>query len=173
MTFLPNTVEPVLKDHPILHKNMVSQDRWSLVTGSFTLKCRTFCQKLLVLQDRWSLMAVVSQDRFHCTGNSVRIIDVPVTIRVRKLCHFGQKIEFVTATKKHIYIKIKYLVDKSSKFCWGIMVVVNLAVINTNEIRCHGHYIWWLWSVQISIIMPIQSRYSIPFSVYCMKNNKW
>ena len=24
---------------------------------------------------------------------------VPVTIRVRKLCHFGQKIEFVTATK--------------------------------------------------------------------------
>ncbi len=42
---------------------------------------------------------------------------VPVTIRVQKVCHFGQKTEFVTATKKHIYIKIKYLVDKSSKFC--------------------------------------------------------
>ena len=46
---------------------MVSQDRWSLVTGSFTLKFVTFCQKLVVLQDRWSLMTVVSQDRFHCT----------------------------------------------------------------------------------------------------------
>ncbi len=32
------TVEPVLEKHPIAHKNMVSQDRWSLVTGSFTLK---------------------------------------------------------------------------------------------------------------------------------------
>ncbi len=31
------TVEPVLIDHPFGHKNMVSQDRWSLVTGSFTL----------------------------------------------------------------------------------------------------------------------------------------
>ena len=60
------TVEPVLKDHSIGHKYMVSQGRWSLVTGSFTLKYRTFCQKVIVLQDRWSLMAVVFQDRFHC-----------------------------------------------------------------------------------------------------------
>ncbi len=28
------TVEPVLKDHPIRHKNVVSQHRWSLVIGS-------------------------------------------------------------------------------------------------------------------------------------------
>ncbi len=27
------TVEPVLKDHPIVRKNMVFQDKWSLVTG--------------------------------------------------------------------------------------------------------------------------------------------
>ncbi len=60
------TVEPVLKYHTIDHKNMVSHDRWSLVTGSFTLKCRTFCPKLVVLQDRWCLMSVVSQERFHC-----------------------------------------------------------------------------------------------------------
>ena len=60
------TVKPVLKDHPTGHKNMVSQDRWSLVRGSFTLKCRIFCPKLVVLQDRWSLIAVVSLDRFHC-----------------------------------------------------------------------------------------------------------
>ncbi len=31
------TVESALKDNPIGHKN-VSQDSWSLVTGSFTLK---------------------------------------------------------------------------------------------------------------------------------------
>ncbi len=61
-----NTVEPVLKDRPTGHKNMISQDRWSLVTGSVTLKCGTFCQEYVVLQDRWSLMAVVSQDRLHC-----------------------------------------------------------------------------------------------------------
>ena len=64
----PYTVEPVLKDHPIGHENMVSQDRWSLVTGQFTLKSRVFCPKLLVLQERWSLLAVVSQDRFYCTS---------------------------------------------------------------------------------------------------------
>ncbi len=33
-----NTVEPVLKDHPIGHKNVVCQDRWSLVTGSIILE---------------------------------------------------------------------------------------------------------------------------------------
>ncbi len=37
------TVEPVLKDQPIGHKNVVSQDRWSFVTGSVVLKSRTFC----------------------------------------------------------------------------------------------------------------------------------
>ncbi len=60
------TVEPVFKDHPIHHTNVVCQDRWSLVTGSVMLKCRSFCQICVVFQDRWSLMAVVSQDRFHC-----------------------------------------------------------------------------------------------------------
>ena len=28
-----NTVEPVLRDRPICHWNVVSQDRWSLMTG--------------------------------------------------------------------------------------------------------------------------------------------
>ncbi len=60
--------EPVLKDHPIGYTNMVSQERWSLVTGSISLKCRTFWQEYLVFQDRSSLMAVVSQYRFHCTS---------------------------------------------------------------------------------------------------------
>ncbi len=67
------TVEPVLKDTPAIgHKNMVSRHMRQVVFGdrliyTCTLKCRTFCQELMVFQDRWSLMAVVSQDRFHCT----------------------------------------------------------------------------------------------------------
>ncbi len=54
-----NTVEPVLKDHPIDHKNVVSEDRWSVMTGSITLKCGTFCQEYLVFQDGWSFIRVV------------------------------------------------------------------------------------------------------------------
>ncbi len=61
------TVEPALKDHPIGHKNVVCQERWSLVTGSVILKCRSSCWKCVVWQDRWFVMAVVSQDRLHCT----------------------------------------------------------------------------------------------------------
>ncbi len=61
------TVEPILKDCPIGHKNVVCQDRWSLVTGSVILKYTAFCQKCVVCQDRWSLMVVVSQDQLHCT----------------------------------------------------------------------------------------------------------
>ena len=45
------TVEPILKDHPTNHKNGAFLARWFLVTGSFTLKCRTFCQKYLIFQD--------------------------------------------------------------------------------------------------------------------------
>ena len=52
-----STAEPVLRDRPIGHENTVSQDRWSLVTGSITLKCRSFCL-CVVFQDRWSLKTV-------------------------------------------------------------------------------------------------------------------
>ena len=37
-TTIASTVKPVLKDNPIGHKNVVCQDRWSLVTGSVILK---------------------------------------------------------------------------------------------------------------------------------------
>ncbi len=73
------TVEPVLKDHPICHKNVVFQDRWSLVTGLVILKCRSFYRKCMVCQDRWSLMAVVPQDRFHCT----QIVDLNQNLRLK------------------------------------------------------------------------------------------
>ncbi len=61
-----NTVQSPLRDCSIRHKNVVSQDRLFLVTGSVILKCRNFSQEYLVFQDRWFLMAVVSQDRCHC-----------------------------------------------------------------------------------------------------------
>ncbi len=35
---IASTVELVMRDWPIGHKNMVSQDRWSLVAGSVGLK---------------------------------------------------------------------------------------------------------------------------------------
>ncbi len=62
-----NTMEPVLKDHPMGHIIVVSPDTWSLVTGSITLKYGIFCQEYLVFQDRWSFMAVVSKDRLYCS----------------------------------------------------------------------------------------------------------
>ena len=73
-----DTVEPSLKDHPIGQKNVVSQDKWSLATGSVILKCRTFCQECVAFEDRWSLMGVVSQDRFHCTAMSISVVEIIV-----------------------------------------------------------------------------------------------
>ncbi len=61
------TVEPVSKDHLIRRKNMVSQDRWSLVTGSIVLKCKAFCQECVPSRQ------VVSQDRFHCTPMILKV----------------------------------------------------------------------------------------------------
>ncbi len=43
-----STVEPFLKDHPISHKNMVSQVWWSLVPGSVALE-HGACQECVVL----------------------------------------------------------------------------------------------------------------------------
>ena len=60
------TLKPLLKDHPIAHTHVVSQVRWSLVTDSVTLKCRSFYLECVVFQDRWSVMTVVSQDKFYC-----------------------------------------------------------------------------------------------------------
>ncbi len=68
-----NTVEPLLKDHTIGHKNVVCQNRWSLVIGSVILQCRSFCPKCVVCQDRWSPLAVVSQDRFHCIADTEQL----------------------------------------------------------------------------------------------------
>ncbi len=51
------TVEPVLKDHPIGHKNVVCKDVVSDVSDdrlSYIEMTRSFCQKRMVCQDRWS-----------------------------------------------------------------------------------------------------------------------
>ncbi len=52
-----STVELVLKDHPNGHENMDSQDRWSLVTSSITLKwsCARNVVFLGGLSWQWSL----------------------------------------------------------------------------------------------------------------------
>ena len=68
------TVEPVLKDHPIGHKNVVFQDRWSLVTDSVTctLKFWTFWPfKTCGLSWQWSLK----------TGSTVHIFAIGQALR--------------------------------------------------------------------------------------------
>ena len=78
-------------------QTIVSQDRWSLVTHAFTLKSRTFCQKLVVLRDRWSLMAVVSQDRFHC------ILSIPL------YTHGTRNYYLILVHVLHITVHILYM----------------------------------------------------------------
>ncbi len=63
-TVIQYTVEPVLKDHSIVHKNVVSQDRWSLETAYITWNVGPSARNICVFQDRWPLIATVSQDRF-------------------------------------------------------------------------------------------------------------
>ena len=78
---IPITVEPVLKDHPIGHKNVVWHGRWSLVTArfSYNLKCTSFCQKSLYFQDRCivshtsDLSRLVSLYIHKCRGVSSRL----------------------------------------------------------------------------------------------------
>ncbi len=66
-----NTVEPVLKDHPTGHNKVVCQDRWSLVTGSVILKCRSFCQKSVVFQRQVvSHGSGLSRHWFHCIAKA-------------------------------------------------------------------------------------------------------
>ncbi len=62
-----NTVEPVLKDNPIGHKDVVCQDRWYPVTGTVILKCRSFCQQCVVCHDRWSLKTDYTVPDTPCT----------------------------------------------------------------------------------------------------------
>ncbi len=67
---IADIVNTVLKDHRIGHKNVVSQDRWSLVTSSVTMKCigisvRNIHVHVIGLQDKWPPMAVVSQHSFQ------------------------------------------------------------------------------------------------------------
>ncbi len=63
MLYIVCTVESAMKDHPMDQINMVSEDRWSLVTGSVTLKYyeyRTFCQEYLFFENWCFFMAVRS-----------------------------------------------------------------------------------------------------------------
>ncbi len=61
-----STVDPFLKDYPIGHKNVVFQDRSSLVRGLIILKFRHSARYMQSFK-MGGLMEMVSQDRFHCT----------------------------------------------------------------------------------------------------------
>ncbi len=49
---LNSTVEPVLEDHTIDHENVVSQDRFFLVTGSITKKHEIRSKIFQIFQSR-------------------------------------------------------------------------------------------------------------------------
>ncbi len=73
-----NTVEPILKDHTIGHKNMVS-NRWSLLTGSIALKCRTSARTSLSrygsgLSRQISLRSTVVNLLLHKWSNSGEVL---------------------------------------------------------------------------------------------------
>ncbi len=65
------TVEPVLKGYgPIGHKIAASRARWSLVTGSITLKCRTLWSvKTVDTSWHWSL-----ETRFPAQSINIHVI---------------------------------------------------------------------------------------------------
>ncbi len=105
-----NTLEPVLKNHPMSHINVFSQDRWSLVTGSITMKYRTFRQEYLVFQDSGLSIQVSLYVVVGCGGgNSSRLVpyflanicthSIYATVRLR---HFGKEksLLFCTRPKK-------------------------------------------------------------------------
>ncbi len=76
VSYTTNTVEPALKDQPIGHNNMVSQYRWSLVTGSVALKCGTFSAKSIRsfktcgLSCQWSLQTGFTDSQLAIFGLS-------------------------------------------------------------------------------------------------------
>ncbi len=82
-----STVEAVLKDCPIGHKNMVSQDRWSLVTGSYTLKCVTFYPK------NTDPSICSRQVVFYGSGLSRQVID---SLRVKYDCTLPSRVIITT-----------------------------------------------------------------------------
>ncbi len=68
------------------HINVVSQDRWSLVTGSTTLKYRTLCQEYLVFQERGSI-------KTGCTVHMNLLWRVEVKTQCREINPWSQRYE--------------------------------------------------------------------------------
>ena len=61
----PNTVKPVIRDHPFCHRKVVFQGRWPLNSGSIHKKIRHWCIRIVVLHERCSLNSGVSDDRLY------------------------------------------------------------------------------------------------------------
>ncbi len=75
-------------------KNIVSQDRWSLVTGSITLRCMTSSvNNIVIFEDRWPLTPVC-YTRFYCS----------------------KTLSFKRSNKRQIYLTKGIYIDHSSSF---------------------------------------------------------
>ena len=106
------------------HKNVVFQDKWSLVKGLLASKWRTSCQEYLVFQDSWSLMAVVSQERFH------RMVVYVRHVICFRLVQRGQSLEQFDYNNKGIMYEIKQAMTDTN------FLGVSVRILQLSRIYC-------------------------------------
>ncbi len=129
-----NTVESVLKDHPFDHKNVVSQDRWSRVTGSVVLKCWPFCQKCVVFQDRWSHGSGLSWQVSLYSGPCSCIpllFKHPCILRLAPLLHF------------------------QSKYPCILRQLLGRCTVGVYTVTCYVHVQWTLRNTQLNFLSSL------------------
>ena len=62
------TVVPLLRDHPVVHTDVVFEEGWSFIRGRKQCKPKHVSSGIVVLNVRWSLIRVVSQEGDYCIG---------------------------------------------------------------------------------------------------------
>ena len=65
---LHSIVVPLLRDHPVVHTDVVFEEGWSFIRGRKQCKPKHVTSGIVVLNVRWSLIRVVSQVGDYCNG---------------------------------------------------------------------------------------------------------
>ena len=81
------TVEPVLRDDLFCPAKTVSQDRWSLITGTESYSTHLYTPMKTVVQDEWLLITGAAQDRFYCIFNLVCLLYSSGILRQKATVH--------------------------------------------------------------------------------------
>ena len=64
----PYTVVPLLRDHPVVHTDVVFEEGWSFIRGRKLCKPKHVSSGIVVLNVRWFFIRVVSQEGDYCTS---------------------------------------------------------------------------------------------------------